>query len=105
MQTVPYSVQLSWRPFGFRPLAIQERLGGVGGLVESVVIETQIRFSRETKSKVVFRGQYAAVTELEALEISVLGRDITGLFAVIVDQPGSVVCLLGQRHQYVIKQS
>lgn len=34
-----------------------------------------------------FRGQYAAVTEVEALDISVLGRDITGLFAVIVDQP------------------
>ena len=36
-----------------------------------------------------FRGQYAAVTELEALDMSVLGRDITGLFAVVVDEPGS----------------
>ena len=82
----------------------QERLGGVGGTTESVIIETQIRLSREDGGKVIFSGQFAAVTELEALDISVLGRDITGLFAVIVDQPGDVVCLLGQRHRYSIKQ-
>jgi len=33
-----------------------------------------------------------AVTDLEALDISVLGRDITGLFAVIVDRP-AMLCL------------
>jgi hypothetical protein len=69
------------------------------------VVETRIRFSRETGSKVIFRGQYAALTQLESLDISVLGRDITGLFAVIVDQPGNVVCLLGQQHRYTIEQS
>ena len=52
--------------------------------------------------KVIFRGQFAAVTNLEALDISVLGRDITGLFAVIADQPGKVVSLLAQRHRYSI---
>jgi hypothetical protein len=36
--------------------------------------------------------------------MSVLGGDITGLFAVIVDRPGDVVCLLGQRHRYTIEQ-
>jgi len=86
-------------------LTTGDRLGGVGGLVNSVVVETQIRLYRETGGTVVFRGQYAAVTEVEALDISVLGRDITGLFAVIVDQPGNIVCLLGQHHRYTIEQS
>jgi hypothetical protein len=27
-----------------------------------------------------------------------------GLFAVVVDQPGDVVCLLSQRHGYTIEQ-
>jgi len=36
--------------------------------------------------------------------MSVLGRDITGLFALIVDQPGHVICLLRQRHWYTIEQ-
>lgn len=80
------------------------RLGGVGGIADSVVVETRIRFSRETGSKVAFRGQYAAVTDVNALDISVLGRDIIGLFAVIVDLPGNVVCLLGQQHRYAIEQ-
>lgn len=88
-----------------QPLLRQERLGGVGGIANSVSVETQIRFSRETGSKVTFRGQYAAVTDVEALDISVLGRDIMGLLSVIVDQPGNVVCLPGQRHRYTIEQS
>jgi hypothetical protein len=87
-----------------QPAITQHRLGGVGGIVDTVIVETQIRFSREENGKVVVRGQYAAVTELEALDMSVLGQDITGLFAVIVDRPGAVVCLLGQRHRYLIDQ-
>jgi hypothetical protein len=51
----------------------QHRLGSVGGLADAVVVETQIRFNHEEARKVVFRGQYAAVTSLEILDISVLG--------------------------------
>src|SRR5258705_11916082 len=85
-------------------LVFQNRLGGVGGMTDSVAVETQIRFSSQTGIKVTFRGQYAAITELSALDISVLGRDILSLFAVLVDQPGDVVSLLGQRHRYMIEQ-
>jgi hypothetical protein len=35
--------------------------------------------------------------------MSVLGRDITNLFAVIVDRPGDAVCLVGQGHLYLIQ--
>jgi hypothetical protein len=43
----------------------QEGIAGLGGAVGSVLIETQIRFRREEwGSNVVFRGQYAGVTEL-----------------------------------------
>jgi len=80
------------------------RVGGVGGLAASVVIETSIRFFREDGVEVVFRGQFAAFTDPAALEMSVLGRDITNHFAVIADRPGDVVCLLGQRHYYKIEQ-
>jgi hypothetical protein len=83
-------------------LPTQDRLGGLGGLIQPVIVETTIRFTREDSHRVTFRGQFAAVTELEALDMSVLGRDITELFAVIVDRPGDRVCLVGQRHQYSI---
>jgi hypothetical protein len=80
-----------------------ESISGLGGGADSVVVETQIRLTRENSGKVVFRGQYAAVTELDSLDIDVLGRDITGLFTVVVDQPGDTICLLGQRHHYTIQ--
>jgi hypothetical protein len=86
------------------PLAMPEGLSGVGGMTAAVSVATWMRLTREDAGKGMFRAQYAAVTELEALEISVLGRDITGLFAVIVDWPRDVVCLVGQRHRYTIEQ-
>lgn len=86
------------------PLSTGDRLGGVGGIAASVVVETQIQFPRETGERIAFRGRFAAVTELESLDMSVPGRDITNLFAVIVDRPREVVCLLGSRHQYSIGQ-
>ena len=79
-------------------------LGGVGGLADAVVVETQIGLHHEGTGKVVLRGQYTAVTNLDSLDMNVLGRDITRLFTVIIDQPGDVVCLLGQRHHYIIVQ-
>ena len=86
-------------------LTAQEGISGLGGVADSVVVETTIRLTRENAGKVIFRGQYPAVTELSSLDIDVLGRDVTGLFAVIVDQPSEVVCLLSQRHRYSIEQT
>ncbi len=82
----------------------QSRLGGVGGIADSLIVETRIRFSRETGSQVLFRGQYTAFSQVESLDMCVLGRDVTDLFAVIVDRPRDLVCLVGQRHRYTIEQ-
>lgn len=97
------SAAVLWK-LRLQPIHPKDRLAGLGGLADSVVVETQIRLPRETAGAVLFRGQYAAVTEIESLDTCVLGRDITALFAVIVDHPGSVVCMLGQRHRYAIEQ-
>src|SRR5215468_10449234 len=61
---------------GLQPLAMSEGLSGVGGIAAAVIVETEIHLLREDAGHVVFRGQYATVTALEALDISVLGRDI-----------------------------
>ena len=83
----------------FRPI---NRLGGVGGAVESVLVDTAIYLQRDDGGVAVFRGQFAAFTAPEALDMSVLGRDIFNLFALIVDRPRDLVCLLGGGHQYSI---
>ena len=85
-------------------LLTQDRLGGIRGEIASVNIETQIRLTRENNAKVILRGQHAGVTETSTLDMSVLGRDVINLFAVIVDWPQQVICLLGQRHGYTIFQ-
>ena len=78
-------------------------LSGLGGVAPSVETPAPIRFTTDEGVKVVLRGKFAAMTRLEDLDMSVLGRDITRLFAVIVDQPGNVVCMLSQRHRYRIE--
>ncbi|HEX5103201.1 MAG TPA: aspartyl protease family protein [Pirellulaceae bacterium] len=79
-------------------------IGGIGGVVETEYIRTQIRFRRDDGVQVVFHGEYAALTDPDALEMSVLGRDILNLFAVIVDRPGDVVAILGGHHYYSIQR-
>lgn len=79
-----------------------ENLGGLGGMTEMVTVETALRLTKHDSGKVTFRAQFAAVIEVEALDICVLGRDILGLFAVVVDEPQQTTCLLSQRHSYVI---
>jgi hypothetical protein len=87
-----------------QPIVAESRLGGVGGVTSAIIIATRMRLTRENNGKVMLRGQYAAITEAETLDMSVLGRDVTNLFTVIVDWPQRVVCLLGQQHRYTIVQ-
>ncbi|REJ97754.1 MAG: hypothetical protein DWQ34_01540 [Planctomycetota bacterium] len=81
----------------------EERLGGVGGVAESVRVATRIRLPRDNGGIAMFRGEYAAFTQLEALDMSVLGRDIMEMFAVIVDRSDDVVALIRQPHRYAIE--
>jgi len=42
------------------------------------------------------------MTDPDALEMSILGRDIIEQFALIYDRLGNTLCLVGQRHRYGI---
>jgi hypothetical protein len=86
------------------PVLLPDSLEGLGGRIRSVSVETTVHLFHEQGREISFHGQFAAVTDPEALDMSILGRDILGLFAVIVDQPSDVVCLLSQRHTYAIVQ-
>jgi hypothetical protein len=88
---------------GLRPIQHDVPLAGVGGHAASVIVETQIYLARaEGGSRVVFRGQFAALTDPAAMDMSVVGRDITNLFALIIDRQQDQVCLLGKGHRYSI---
>jgi hypothetical protein len=91
-----------YRELGIQPAGPAQNLEGVGGMARSVILATSIRLVRESNAHVSFDGQFAAFTDPAALDMSVLGRDLTNLFAVIVDRPQDVVCLLSHKHRYVI---
>ena len=80
-----------------------DRIGGVGGLVDSVNVHTQIRLTRDDGQKAIFRGNYAACTAHEALDMTVLGRDLLEMFAVIVDRRADLVTIIGGQHRYTIQ--
>ncbi len=86
------------------PIDSTDRLTGVGGQADSVVVTTQIRFDDSEGGKVVFNGNFAGFTSLEDLDMSVLGRDILNMFSLIVDRQGETICMLGQPHRYTIEK-
>ncbi len=79
------------------------RIGGVGGVIDIVEIDTQVRLTREDRGKVTFRSRYAACRLPDVLDMSVLGQDVLGLFALVVDRAHDRVCLLSGKHQYRIE--
>jgi hypothetical protein len=88
---------------GFPIPTATHQIGGVGGLASSVTLATAIRLTTTDGGKVLFRGQFTAVTGVSFLDISVLGRDITNLFALIVDRSGDRICLLRPPCRYTIE--
>jgi predicted aspartyl protease len=89
---------------GIDPLETEEGISGLGGVTDAVVIQSKLQLFRETGAPVTFHSHFTAVTDPTALDLCVLGRDILDLFALIVDRPGNLVCLLSQRHRYEIIQ-
>lgn len=83
-------------------LPAPQQLGGVGGAAATVMVSTNVRLPLDNGGTVTFQGTYAGFTDPDALDMSVLGRDVMNMFALIVDRPSDVVCLLGQNHRYTI---
>jgi hypothetical protein len=82
----------------------QDQIGGVGSLVSSVDVTTQIRLPRDDGQWITLRGTYAACLQHNALDMCVLGRDVLNIFAVIVDRPADRVTLLHGADSYSIQR-
>jgi predicted aspartyl protease len=98
---------LSADTFGILGLPSTEsdlQLSGIGGETASVIVRTQIRFTTDDDSRITLSGQFAVVTSGEALDMSILGRDVIELFSLLVDRPGDRVVLFGQQHRCTIER-
>jgi predicted aspartyl protease len=81
-----------------------DRIGGVGGIAASVNVRTQIQLASNDGQWITFRGAYAACLQHGVLDMSVLGRDILNIFAVIVDRPADRVTLLHGADGYALQR-
>ncbi len=77
-------------------------LTGVGGVSATVLLATTLRLRRDDGQFVPIHGTFYGLTDPIALEMSVLGRDVLGHFAAIVDRPGKTVALLAGQHRYQV---
>jgi hypothetical protein len=82
----------------------RDRIGGVGGLADVVAVRTQIRLTRDDRQSAIFRGEYAACVNHESLDMSVMGRDILEMFALIMDRSANLIAIVGGNHRYTIDE-
>ncbi len=89
------------------PLASSQilELGGVGGNVDSQVIQTRLAFIRDDGNRVTVQGQFSVFIDIASSDVSVLGRDITNHFHVIYSYPERQVVMLAQPHAYRIESA
>jgi hypothetical protein len=78
-------------------------LASIGGTQAFVTVQTVLEFECDDGSTVRVRGQFAAFTDPTALDMSVLGRDVTSNFDVILSHPRNEVVLLATPHRYRVE--
>lgn len=81
----------------------ESELSGIGGTKECVLVDTALEFSRDDGGPVRVRGEFAAFTDPEATDVSILGRDVLDNFDVIVSRRRNEVLLLAPPHQYSVE--
>lgn len=89
---------------GLIPTQGAGQVGGLGGIVQTVTVSTQLRLTRDDGVKAAFRSEYVACADRDALDMSILGRDILDMFALVADRKQSVLALLAGQHHYSIEE-
>lgn len=89
------------------PLAVPDeqapQLGGVGGPVDCLFIQTRLRFIKDDGKSIIVNGTFAVFTNLASSDVSILGRDVTSNFDVIYSYPQREVLLLAAPHTYTVQ--
>lgn len=85
------------------PAAQTPELGGVGGKVGCVFVQTHLSFARPDGKQVIVNGPFGVFTAPTSSDVSVLGRDVTNNFDVIYSFPRRQVTLLAPPHGYQIQ--
>jgi len=77
-------------------------LQGIGGSTEFVVVSTVIELTCADGTPARIRGQFSALTDPAATDLSILGRDVLDNFDVVTSRRRNEVLLLAGNHQYQV---
>jgi predicted aspartyl protease len=77
-------------------------LQGVSGNAGFTLVQATLQFSDSAGTPVRINGQFAAFTDPQATDMSILGRDVLNNFDVIVSRQRDEVLLLAPRHSYQV---
>lgn len=80
-------------------------LEGIGGLVRSVAVATQFWLLNSAGTPIRFPGRFSGRPFPTGDQMCILGRDLLGHFAVIIDRPAGAICLIQGSHRYIIQES
>jgi hypothetical protein len=75
---------------------------GIGGASPIVVVTTVLEFARADGGTARVSGQFAAFTDPQATDMSILGRDVLDHFDVILSRRRDEVLLLAPAHAYSV---
>lgn len=82
-----------------------QRLIGIGGASDFVVVTTEAELTRDDGRVVKIRGEVAAFTDPAATDFSVLGRDVLDNFDLVVSRRTDEICMLAGSHGYRIESA
>lgn len=99
-----FSAELSGKlGLSFRNPSEGEGLKGISGQAPFVVGSAILEFIRDDEGTARVRGEYAAFTDPDATDLSILGRDVLDNFDVIISKRRNEILLLAPNHQYRIE--
>lgn len=78
-------------------------LGGVGGKVDCLFIQSRLAFVRADGKQVNVQGPFAVFADKTTSDVSILGRDVTNNFDVIYTYPTRRVILLAPPHEFLVQ--
>jgi hypothetical protein len=80
-------------------------LVGIGGASAFVSVAAVVEFRRDDGGLARVRGEFAALTDPAATDLSVLGRDVLDNFDLILSRRRNEILLLAPNHQYHVVQA
>lgn len=87
-----------------QPLSPGSALCGVGGRTDAVLVSSSLHFLTDAGQPVRIHGEFASFTDPEATDLSILGRDVSDHFDLLLSRRKNQVVLLAGEQCFRVAQ-